>query len=79
MPRPLAQQSSTQAKGAELARQRPILEAKVLEVEWRTRALNLNAVRGAEAHTQEQAPFKWKRASSQVAAQRSLAPTQAPL
>ena len=58
MPRPLAQQSSTQAEGAELARQRPILEAKVLEVEWRTRALNLNAVRGAEAHTQEQAPFK---------------------
>ena len=77
-----------QAEREELARQRHDLEARELEVERITRALNLNAVVDAKAKyaapvakntrtlTQEQAPFKPKRASSQVASQRSLAPTQ---
>ena len=77
-----------QAEREELARQRHDLMARVLEVERITRALNLNAVRDAEAKsaanvvecshplTQEQATLKPKRASSQVTSQRSLAPTQ---
>ena len=36
------------AGGEELAMQRQELEARELEVEWRTRAPNLNAVRDAE-------------------------------
>ena len=83
LPRPLAQQSSMQAKREELAMQCQELEARELEVERRTRALNLNAVRDAENRSaapsvrssrthisQEQAPIKPKR--SQVASQRSL-------
>ena len=45
MPRPQAQQSSMQAEREELTMQHQELEAKELEVERRTRALNLNAVR----------------------------------
>ena len=48
LPRPQAQQSSMQAEHEELAMQRQELEARELEVEWRTRAPNLNAVRDAE-------------------------------
>ena len=47
MPRPPAQQASMQAELEELARQHHDQEARVLEVERRTRALNLNAVRDA--------------------------------
>ena len=47
MPRPLAQQASMQAELEELPRQHHDQEARVLEVERRTRALNLNAVRDA--------------------------------
>ena len=85
LPRPQAQQSSTQAEHEELAMQHQDLEARELDVERRTRALNLNAVRDAETrstdpsarssrtHTfQEQAPIKPKCASSQVACHRSL-------
>ena len=80
-----------QVQHEELARQPHDLETRELEVERRSRALNLNAVRDAEAksaapvaesscsHTQEEAPLKMsKRASSQVTSQRSLAPTQVP-
>ena len=48
LPQPQAQQSSMQAEYKELAMQRQELEARGLEVERRTRALNLNAVRDAE-------------------------------
>ena len=85
LPRPQAQQSSTQAEREELAMQRENLEARELEVERRTRALNLNDVRDAETRSaapsasssqtrtpQEQAPIKPRCASSQVASQRSL-------
>ena len=90
LPRPPAQQSSMQAEREELAMQHHDLEARELEVEWRTRALNINAVRDSEAkstapvadsscsHTQEQAPLRPKHASSQVASQRSLPLTQGP-
>ena len=66
---PPAQQVSMQAEHEELARQHHDLEARELEVEWRTRALNLDAVRDAKvkaavpvagsshSHTQEQAPL----------------------
>ena len=69
LPRPQAQQSSMQAEREKLARQRHDLEARELEVEWITRALNLNAVIDAKAKsaapmaessrtcTQEQAPL----------------------
>ena len=75
---PLAQQSSMQAEREELARYRQDLDCRELEVNQITRALNLNAVRDAEAksaapmagsncsRTQEQAPLKQKCASSQV-------------
>ena len=85
LPRPQAQQSSMQAERKELAMQHQELEARELEAERRTRALNLIAVRDAETnsaapcvrssqtHTsQEQAPIKPKRASSKVPSQRSL-------
>ena len=86
------QQPLLQAEREELARQRHDLEARELEVEQRTRALNLNAVRDAtvtaaapvagSSHscTREHSPLKLKCAmsSSQVAYQRSLAPTQGP-
>ena len=92
MYRPPAQQASVQAKCEELPRQRHDLEARELKVERRTRVLNggLDAVRdpkvkaaapvAGSSHlcTQEQAPLKPKCASSQVASQRSLAPTQGP-
>ena len=88
MPRLLAQQASIQTEREELARQSHDLEARELEVEQRTKALNLNAVRDARAtaaapvagsirsRTQKQAHLKPKHASSQVASQRSLVPTQ---
>ena len=82
LPRLQMEQSSTQSEHELLAMQRQDLEARELEVERRTRALNLNAVgdaetrsaapsvRGSQAHTtQEQAPSIPKRASSQTASQ----------
>ena len=82
---PQAQQSSTQAECEKLAMHRQDLEARELEVERRTRALNLNAVRGAETKSaapsarsskthicHKQAPVMPKRAISQVTSQRSL-------
>ena len=44
-----AQQASMQAELEEFARQRHDLEARELEVEWRSRALNLHAVRDARS------------------------------
>ena len=76
LPRPPAQQASMQAEREELARQHHDLEARELDVEWRNRALNLNAVRDARvapvagsshSRAREQAPWKPKRSSSQVA------------
>ena len=71
--------------------QRQELEARELEVEQRTRALNLNAVRDAETKSaapsvrsswthisQEQASIKQKRASSQAVSQRFLPLKQGP-
>ena len=87
LPWPQMDQFFTQAEREQLAMQRQELEARELEVERRTRALNLNAVRDAETksaaslvrsswtHTfQEQAPIKKKHAGSQAASQRSLPP-----
>ena len=90
MPKPPAQQASMQLKLEELARQCHDLETRELEVERRTRALNLSDIRDARvtaaapvvgsshSRTREQTPLKPRRASSQVASQRSLAPTRAP-
>ena len=77
--------SSTQSEHELFAIQREDLEARELEVERRTRALNLNAVRDAEIRpaapslrssqtrtSQEQAPIKPKHANSHAASQRSL-------
>ena len=87
LPLSQAQQSSTQVECEELAMQRQESEAGELEVEMRTRALNLNVVRDTENRSatpsvrssrtgtsQEQSPIKPKRTSSQVASQRSLPP-----
>ena len=62
LPRPPAQQSSMQAKREELARQRHDLEARELEVERITRALNLNAFRDAEAKSVP----PWQKAAAHV-------------
>ena len=64
LPQPQAQQSSTQVEREEVAVQRQDLEARELEAERRTRALNLNAVRDAE--TKSPAPSNrssWTRIS----------------
>ena len=86
MPRPQAQQSSKQAECEELARQHHDLEAREPEVEWRTRAINLNAVempklrllppwrKAAIRILREQAPVKPKHVISNVTSQRSLVP-----
>ena len=62
MPRPPAQQASMQAKLEELARQGHDLETRELEVERRTRALNLNAVRDARVT----AVASWQEAATPV-------------
>ena len=49
--RPQMKQSSTQSERELLAMQRQELEARELEVERRTRALNLNAIRDAETRS----------------------------
>ena len=90
MSRPPVQQVSMQTEFEELARQRQELEARELEVQQMTRTLNLNAVPDARVMTaasvtgsrhscaKEQAPLKPRRASSQVASQRSLTPSGSP-
>ena len=85
LPWPQMKQPSTRSERELLAVQRQELKARELEVERRTRALNLNAIRDAETrsaapsvrssrtcNSQEQAPIKPKRACSQAASQRSL-------
>ena len=79
LPRPQMKQPSTQSERELLAVQRQELKAGELEVERRTRALNLNAIRDAETrsaapsvrsnrtcNSQKQAPIKPKRACSQA-------------
>ena len=86
MPWPKAQQALLQAEFEELARQHQDLEVRKLEVQHMTRTRNLNAVRDVRvttatsvagnrhSHKKEQAP---RRASSQIASQKSQTPSRA--
>ena len=86
MPWPPAQQALLQAEFEELARQHQDLEVQKLEVQHMTRTRNLNAVRDVRvttatsvagnrhSHKKEQAP---RRASSQIASQKSQTPSRA--
>ena len=83
MPRPPAQQDLMHAEFEDFARQRQVLQARELEVQHMTRTRNLNGLLDARvtistsaavsshSHKKQQAP---RRASSQVASQRSLTP-----
>ena len=70
MPRPPAQQAPMQAELEELVRQCHHLEARELQVERRTRALNLNNVRDARVR----AAALWQEAATLVLGNRPLNP-----